>query len=345
MEAETKGKSKKKPNKRLEVIEQELQYTKESLQSTIEELETVNEALNATNEELQSTNEELQSTNEELETAKEEQQSLNEEVVTVNTELQNKVDELSKTNNDMKNLLDSTEIPTIFLDRELNIKRFTSHATKVIPLIQSDIGRPISHMATDLKDGNPARCAEEVLKKPALKELEVEAKDGHWYSMRILPYRTADNVIDGVVVSFVDIHDRKTVSGKIESLNQSLQEARDFAEAIIATLRESLVVLNHELRVLLANRSFYKVFQASPESTEGQFIYDLGNRQWNIPGLRELLERIIPENGVFEDYAVEHTFPTIGFRKMRLNARKLTPEKTGRALILLAIEDVTEKRA
>jgi two-component system, chemotaxis family, CheB/CheR fusion protein len=343
MKGAGKEKSKKKPKVKLEVVERELQYTKESLQSTIEEMETINEALNATNEELQSTNEELQSTNEELETAKEEQQSLNEEVVTVNTELQNKVDELSRINNDMKNLLDSTEIPTIFLDRELNIKRFTSHATKVIPLIPSDIGRPISHIANNLKHADPARDAEEVLKKPTVKELEVEAKDGHWYSMRILPYRTADNVIDGVVVSFLDIHDRKTVAGKIESLNRSLQEARDFAEAIIATLRESLVVLDQELRVLLANRSFYKVFQASPESTEGQFIYDLGNRQWDISRLRELLERIIPENGAFEDYAVEHTFPTIGFKKMRLNARKLTPEKTGRALILLAIEDVTEK--
>jgi two-component system CheB/CheR fusion protein len=345
MKAETKGKSKKKPDKRLEVLERELQYTKESLRSTTEEMETVNEALTAANEELQSANEELQSTNEELETAKEEQQSLNEEVVTVNTELQTKVDQLSRTNNDMKNLLDSTEIPTIFLDKELNIKRFTSHTTKVIPLIQSDVGRPISHIANNLKHGNPAKDAEEVLKKPALKELEVEAKDGHWYSMRILPYRTADNVIDGVVVSFLDIHDRKMISGKVEALNQSLQEARDFADAIIATLRESLVVMDQEMRVLLANRSFYKVFQATPESTEGQLIYDLGNRQWDIPGLRELLERIIPENGAFEDYEVEHTFPTIGFRKMHLNARKLTPEKTGRALILLAIEDATEKSA
>jgi two-component system CheB/CheR fusion protein len=345
MEAETKGKLKKKPNKRLEVIEQELQYTKESLQSTIEELETVNEALNSTNEELQSTNEELQSANEELETSKEEEQSLNEELMTVNTELQSKVDELSRANNDMRNLLDSTEIPTIFLDDELNVIRFTSHATKVVPLIQSDVGRPISHIVSNLKYGNLAEDAEEVLRKLELKELEVEAKNGRWYLMRILPYRTADNVIDGVVVSFLDIHDRKTAADKIESLNQSLQEARDYAEGIIATLREPLLVLNQDLRVISANRSFYRTFEVNPESTEGRFIYDLGNRQWDIPALRELLERIIPENGVFDDCAVEHTFPTIGFRKMRLNARKLVPKKAGKALILLAIEDVTEKRA
>jgi two-component system CheB/CheR fusion protein len=345
MEAGAKGRSRKNSDKRLEVVEQELQYTKESLQSTIEELETINEALSATNEELQSTNEELQSANEELETSKEEQQSLNEELVTVNTELQTKVDEISRVNDDMRNLLDSTEIPTIFLDTELKIKRFTSHAAKVVHLIQSDIGRPISHVVSNLKYGSLAEDAEEVLRKPGLKELEVEGKDGRWYLMRVLPYRTIDNAIDGVVVSFLDIYDRKTAAEKIESLNRSLQDARDYAEAIIATLREPLLVLNEDLRVVSANRSFYRTFQVNSGSTEGRFICDLGNRQWDIPGLRELLEKIIPENNIFEGYEVEHQFPDIGFRKMRLNARKIATERTGRALILLAIEDVTAKRS
>jgi len=344
MDAVNKGRSKKKTDKRLEAVEQELQYTKENLQSTIEELETINEALNATNQELQSANEELQSANEELETSKEEQQSLNEELVTVNTEVQSKVDELSRVNDDMRNLLDGTEIPTIFLDSELKIKRFTSHAAKVVHLIQSDIGRPLGHVVSNLKYGNLAEDAEDVLRRPRVKELEVEGKDGRWYLMRILPYRTIDNAIDGVVLSFLDIYDRKTAAEKIESLNQSLQEARDYAEAIIATLREPLLVLNEDLSVISANRSFYRTFEVNPDGTEGRFIYELGNRQWDIPALRELLERIIPENGIFEDYAVEHTFPAIGFRKMLLNARKIAPEKTGRALILLAIEDVTEKR-
>ena len=343
-QAKTKGKSEKKPKKRLEAVERELQYTKESLHSTIEEMETVNEALTLTNEELQSTNEELQSANEELETSKEEQQSMNEELVTVNTELQVKMDELSRANNDMRNLLDATEIPTIFLDNELNIKRFTAHATKIVHLIQSDIGRPISHVGSNLKYGKLAEDAEEVLRKAALKELEVDDKNGRWFLMRILPYRTIDNVIDGVVVSFIDIHDRKTSADKIDTLNQSLQDARDYAQAIIATLREALIVLDQDLKVISANQSFYRIFQVTPETTEGRFIYDLGNRQWDIPGLRELLERIVPANNVFEDYEVEHRFPDIGFKKMLLNARKITPEKTGRALILLAIEDVTEKR-
>jgi PAS domain-containing protein len=148
-----------------------------------------------------------------------------------------------------------------------------------------------------------------------------------------------------VVISFLDVHERKTAADKIESLNQSLQEARDFADATIATLREPLVVLNQDLRVVSANPSFYRTFQVSPGSTEGRLIYELGNRQWDIPGLRELLEKIIPENNFFEDYEVEHRFPDIGFRKMLLNARKIAPDKTGRALILLAIEEVTAKKS
>jgi len=130
---------------------------------------------------------------------------------------------------------------------------------------------------------------------------------------------------------------------KIESLNQSLHEAGEFAKATIATLREPLVVLSQDLRVISANPSFYRTFQVNQGSTEGRLIYELGNRQWDIPGLRELLERIIPENNFFEGYEVEHRFPDIGFRKMLLNARKIAPDKSGRALILLAIEDVTAK--
>jgi len=133
----------------------------------------------------------------------------------------------------------------------------------LIHLIQSDIGRPISHVVSNLKYGNLAEDTEEVLRKPGLKEMEVEGKDGRWYLMRMLPYRTTDNVLDGVVISFLDIHERKTAADKIESLNQSLQEAGEFAKATIATLREPLVVLSQDLRVISANPSFYRTFQVN----------------------------------------------------------------------------------
>ncbi|MDY7031412.1 MAG: CheR family methyltransferase [Thermodesulfobacteriota bacterium] len=208
-----KSPSKKKADERIEVLKAELQQTRENLQTTIEEMETTNEELNSTNEELQSTNEELQSTNEELETSKEEQQSLNEELATVNAELQMKIEELTLSNNDMKNLLDSIDLPTVFLDNDLCIKRFTSHANKVINLIPSDIGRYISDITTKLRYDHLVQDAKAVLGDLVFREREVEGNDGTWYLLRILPYRTMENVIEGVVAIFHDITEHK--KGKI----------------------------------------------------------------------------------------------------------------------------------
>lgn len=195
---------------RVAALEQELQSTKEYLQTTIEELETSNEELKSTNEELQSTNEELQSTNEELETSREELQSTNEELETVNTELQNKVEQLSDANNDLNNLLGCTEIATIFLDNDIHIKRFTPKAADIFKLINSDIGRPISDIVHNLFYEDLVVDCKEVLKNLGRIEKEVHSKIAEgWYMMRILPYRTIDNAIDGVVVTFVDITKQK----------------------------------------------------------------------------------------------------------------------------------------
>jgi two-component system CheB/CheR fusion protein len=183
-------------------LEQELASTKEYLRTTIEELETSNEELKSTNEELQSVNEELQSTNEELETSKEELQSTNEELLTVNAELQNKVNELSRANNDINNLLSATDIAIIFLDNDLRIKRFTPAATKLFNLIQSDLGRPLGDINTKLLHVNLDKEAEGVLETLILKEAEIQAKDGSRLGMRMAPYRTTENVIDGVVATF-----------------------------------------------------------------------------------------------------------------------------------------------
>jgi len=190
-------------------LEEELHYTKETLQTTIEELETSNEELKSTNEELQSTNEELQSTNEELETSKEELQSLNEESATVNIELQSRIDELSKSNDDMKNLLESTEVATIFLDSDLNIRRFTKKATEVIPLVAIDSGRPLNHFASNIIDADLSEYAKKVLDDLIIMEKEVQSKDGKTYLLRIRPYRTVNNVIDGVVLTFYDVTQSK----------------------------------------------------------------------------------------------------------------------------------------
>ncbi|HYD50147.1 MAG TPA: PAS domain-containing protein, partial [Terriglobales bacterium] len=190
---------------RLDELEQDLQHALEDTQSTREEMQTSQEELRSTNEELQSTNEELQSSNEELTTSKEEMQSLNEELQTLNHELQAKVEELSRSNNDMKNLLNSTDIATLFLDGSLNVRRFTPETTKIIKLLPSDAGRPITDISCELDYADLAGDAREVLRTLISKESIVSAANGHWYVIRILPYRTIGNVIDGVVITFTDI--------------------------------------------------------------------------------------------------------------------------------------------
>ena len=340
----TRRRRPKESPERIAELEQELQKTREDLQSVIEELEASNEELKLTNEELHSTNEELQSANEEMESSKEELQSLNEELVTVNTELQAKNDELAKANSDMRNLLDSTAIPTIFVDNDLCIKRFTAHAAKVVHLIPADCGRPLSHTVHNLKYEKLVEDAQGVLKTLGHREAEMETKEGHWYLMRILPYRTIDNVIDGVVITFLDIHEQKTAAETIRRLHEEVQEEREYAENIIDTLREPLLVLDQNLRVVSANRSFYKTFHAKAEETAGGFVYELGDQQWDIPRLRELLEKIIPKNTFFEDFEVEHNFPHIGFKRMLLNARRIHHREGGEELILLAIEDATDRK-
>jgi two-component system CheB/CheR fusion protein len=185
-------------------LEQELWDAREQLQVVVGEKQSPDEELRSYNEELQSANEELQSMNEELETSKEELQSLNEELATVNAELQGKTEELSATNDDLRNLLDSTNVATLFLDTELCVKRFTPEATKVINLIQKDVGRPVSHFKTKLEDENLAQEAQEVLDTLLPKQSEIRSIDGRWYLKRTTPYRAANNAIDGVVVTFID---------------------------------------------------------------------------------------------------------------------------------------------
>jgi two-component system CheB/CheR fusion protein len=330
---ETKRTAKEK-DRRVRELEQELESAKQYLQTAIEELETSNEGLKATNEELQSANEELQSTNEELETAKEEQQSVNEELVTVNAELQQKIDQLTKANDDMNNLLASTQIGTVFIDNDLKVKRFTPAATDLINLLPSDLGRPVSHIASNLSYDRIVEDIEETLRTLNPKEVEVETKDGQCYSMRIRPYRTSENVIDGVVIAFVDISEQSR-------MREIVEESRRFAESIVDTAREPLLVLDENIRVVSANRSFYKTFAVTKEKTEGRRLYELGNHQWDVPRLRELLERVLPDKKEVEDFKVDHEFEGIGRRVMLLNARQLERGGGRTQMILLAIEDIT----
>jgi two-component system CheB/CheR fusion protein len=211
LEGETRPHSKKRESRRgkqsehMSIVEDELRRTRENLQGTIEELETSNEELKSANEELQSTNEEMQSANEELETSREEMQSLNEELQTVNAELQERNRALSQTNDDMQNLLNSTDIATVFLDDKLKVKRFTTSAKKVFRLIDTDIGRPIADLAANLQYDSLVEEATDVLRTLVFREREIQTKSGEWRLMRIMPYRTHENLIDGLVMTFIDI--------------------------------------------------------------------------------------------------------------------------------------------
>lgn len=205
-------------------LEQELLRVRAEARSTNEEMQTSQEEFRSTNEELQSTNEELQSANEELTTSKEEMQSLNEELQTVNNELQAKVDELSRASSDMKNLLDSTDIATLFLDKELNVRRFTPQASKIIKLIPADAGRPITDLATDLRYPELAEDAREVLRKLIALEKSISARDGRWFRVRIMPYRTADDRIDGVVITFTNITAAKKLEADLRNRQAELED-------------------------------------------------------------------------------------------------------------------------
>ncbi len=331
-----KGATKQQISQHVIDMELELKSAKENIQTTIEEMETSNEELQSTNEEFQAANEELQSANEELESSREELQSVNEELMTLNAEHQTRIEENSMVVNDMNNMLQSTEIATVFLDNEMNIKGFTPAAIKIINLKKTDIGRPVKDFSSNLVYEKLIDDALEVLNTLALRETEVPDKNGNWYLIRILPYRTTENVINGVVITFIDITERKRAE-------QMQHDVRIFAEAIVETVRESLVVLDKDLHVISANRSFFRKFKILKEDIENKSIFGINNRSWDVPALRKLLEEILPENTVFNDFEVEHEFPGIGYKKMLLNARRIYQEGAGADRILLAIEDVTEK--
>jgi two-component system CheB/CheR fusion protein len=313
-------------------LEQELAATQAYLESLIEQHEHTNEELHAAMEEIQSSNEELQSTNEELETAKEELQATNEELTTVNEELQNRNLELGGVNNDLVNLLTSVSIPVLILGSDFRIRRFTFPAEAALGLIPADVGRPLDDLKLRLVVPDLAAQIQQVVETLEVREVEVQDREGHWYSLRLRPYQTVDHRIDGVVLVLVDIDQSKRRTDEI-------QEARDYAQAIIETVREPLLVLNGDLRVQVANHAFYQMFQVTPEETENRPLYDLGDRQWDLPRLRELLEKILPTNSRFEDFQVDEEFPRVGRKRLVLNARRIERGNESTPLILLAMEE------
>jgi len=273
-----KGKQSPGSVKQME-LEEALQRSREEVQSTHEEMQTSQEELKSTNEELQSTNEELQSTNEELTSSKEEMQSLNEELQTVNAELQSKVDEFARVNNDMKNLLNSTDIATLFLDKELNIRRFTNEATKIFKLIKSDIGRPFTDQASDLIFPELVSDAREVLRSLTFIKKQIPAKDGRWFSVRIMPYRTFDDRIDGLVITFFNISDHKQLESELHETEQMRRLLINSSSDVILRLSTDWKILefNTEAEIFFGkklddtmNQNFIKLFIPEPDRKKAE---------------------------------------------------------------------------
>ena len=292
---------------------------REHLRNANEDHEAHLEELRAANEEVRSANEELQSTNEELSTTKEELQSANEELTTLNEELQNRNQELNTVNSDLGNLLSAVDVAFLILDSDLRLRKFSAAAAKFLNVQAIDIGYPLTHLQgrIDLSEFQaPIREAVDTL---AVEQRDLQDREGHWFSATIRPYRTVDDRIAGAVIVFVDIDPLKRTL-------RAAEEARDYAEGMIATVREPLLVLDGDLRIQRATSSFYETFRVSREETEGRLVYDLGNGQWNLPRLRELLGEALFRNRSFQDFEIEHEFPHLGGRRMRLNGRRISSQ-------------------
>jgi two-component system CheB/CheR fusion protein len=316
--------------KRLEELEIELEQLKLNYQSSIEEQQASNEELKSANEELQSTNEELQSTNEELETSKEELQSVNEELVTVNSELQAKIEQLAGMQNDMKNLLDNINVGIIFLDRHLVIRRFTREAVRIYRLVASDVGRPLNDIKSLVDGDDLLNAAENVLETLIPYERELYIGEDAWVLARIQPYRTLDNMIDGVVLTFTDI------TSRIKAI--AVHQALTLAEGVVNTINHPFLVLDSALKVVSASQSFYQEFKMTSEETLGHELFQLKDGLWNIAELRKILEAVLANGGTSDAYMVERDVSGVGRRRVEINISRLLGKAGTTQMILLSME-------
>lgn len=318
---------------RIEALEVEIASAKETMTAMLEEQQASNEELKSANEEMQSTNEELQSTNEELETSKEELQSVNEEMMTVNAELQTKIEQMALMQDDMKNLLDNVRVGTIFLDPKLRIRRYTRDASRVYRLQPTDVGRPLADIRSELVDVDLLADAQTVVDALMPIEREVRTAEGVWYVARLQPYRTVDNFIDGVVLTFVDVSDR------IDAV--AVRKARNIAESIIDTLHAPLLVLDAGLRVLSANQAYYGAFSGTPGVIVGRGIFEIEQGQWNLPALHPLLRVDAGGPRRIEREPVDQPLPDGTTRCLLVSVTRVAEQADQTELVLLSIEPGT----
>jgi len=323
--------------RRVAELERELAETKDYIQAAQEQHDAASDELQTAHEEVQSSNEELQSINEELETSKEELESTNEELTTVNDELAYRNTELGRLNSDLVNVQASAHMAIVLLGRDLTVRRFSAQAEKRFNLRAADVGRPMSQIRHDVVLPALDEFVTGVIDALRPRECEVQDREGCWYSLRVRPYVTLDNVVDGAVLVLVDINDLKRTA-------QRLAAAHDYVTNILDTVRDPLVVLDGSLRVDRVNRAFRQMFQVGDGEIRNTFIYELGGREWDIPELRTQLSQLLSRETTVEHFLVERDFVGLGHRSMLLNARPMQRADGAPERIILAIEDITERR-
>jgi two-component system CheB/CheR fusion protein len=324
-------------NLELKRVQRELADAQSSLRAAIESEDSLKEEFQSANEEILSANEELQSTNEELETSKEELQSANEELNTLNGELRQKNTELQELSSDISNLLHSTRIPAVMLDRSLRIRRVTPMADRLLKVVPSDIGRQIADIRLNIDVPDLESMIASVLETLLPIEREVRDIGGRWHNLSVLPYRTQDDRIDGVVLALQDID-------AIQSANEQLKRSAEFFRAVMDTVIEPLLVLGAELRVIAANQPFLNAFKVSLEETLNHSFYRLANGAWNTAELRSKLEGILSDGQMVRGFTLERDFEHIGLRTMLVNAHMLASSPSVGPAILVAIEDITDRK-
>jgi two-component system, chemotaxis family, CheB/CheR fusion protein len=357
--ARPRGLAGREERRRIAELERELSELREYYESMQEQHDAANEEVQSAHEEVQSANEELQSINEELETSKEELESSNEELTTVNEEMSNRNVELNRLTDDLVNLQASTKLAVVLFGRDLTIRRFSQQAEREFELVVADIGRRIGHLRHGLVEARPPPASDangrkrssappqspldleqlvsDVISEGREQEREVMDKSRRWRSLRVRPYMTVDNKVDGAVLVLVDIDTLKRSELSVAAM-------RDYAENTVDAVREPLLVLDSELRVESANSSFYRVFGSTPAETIGKLIYDLDGRQLDVPRLRATLAGITSQNPSVDGVEVETESTSLGRRSMLINARRIPDPERENPRILVAIEDVTERK-
>ena len=319
---------------RAKQLERDLETTRRELEATIADLQASNQELTSLNEEAISMNEEFQSTNEELEASGEELQSLNEELTTVNSQLQESLDRERKGSDDLKNILNSSDVATLFLDRDLNVRYFTPAASPLFNLISTDVGRPLTHLAVRFEGIDLPAETRAVLASLTPIRRDVRSASGTWHLCSITPYRTQADRIEGAVINLADI-------STLKAGEEKLRRAHVYTEAIVDTVREPLVVIDEQLRVVSASMSFYRFFGASPEDTLGRELPDTDAHHLDVPQLREFLARARGSHGS-ESFEIEVDLPPHGQRVLSVVTEEIHDAALPEKRILISFTDITE---